>query len=147
MLPLLCLNLAEVVWNHGLLKRVGVCHGISGNAYVFLSLYRLTCKMEFVLVPCWMSLLLMMRVAEDLIRWLHQPTYRNQRFKLWLNYFEMYGGKFLDLLSDRKKLCMREDRRQQACIVGLQEFEVLDAQIVKEILERSFYSMWWGLCG
>ena len=25
---------AEVVWNHGLLKQVGNCHGISGNAYV-----------------------------------------------------------------------------------------------------------------
>ncbi|MED6189513.1 LanC-like protein gcl2 [Stylosanthes scabra] len=33
---------AEVVWNRGLLKRVGICHGISGNAYVFLSLYQLT---------------------------------------------------------------------------------------------------------
>ncbi|GFP78597.1 lanc-like protein gcr2 [Phtheirospermum japonicum] len=38
----------EVVWKRGLLKRVGVCHGISGNAYVFLSLYRLTGKPEFL---------------------------------------------------------------------------------------------------
>ncbi|XP_057539316.1 lanC-like protein GCR2 isoform X2 [Amaranthus tricolor] len=32
----------EVVWNRGLLKRVGICHGISGNTYVFLALYRIT---------------------------------------------------------------------------------------------------------
>ncbi|KAF5185332.1 Lanc-like protein gcr2 [Thalictrum thalictroides] len=38
----------EVVWNRGLLKRVGICHGVSGNAYVFLSLYRLTGKVEFL---------------------------------------------------------------------------------------------------
>ncbi|KAF9590584.1 hypothetical protein IFM89_035902, partial [Coptis chinensis] len=38
----------EVVWNRGLLKRVGVCHGVSGNAYVFLSLYRLTGNIEFL---------------------------------------------------------------------------------------------------
>ncbi|KAM7495474.1 hypothetical protein LguiB_030083 [Lonicera macranthoides] len=38
----------EVVWNRGLLKRVGVCHGISGTAYVFLSLYRLTGKVEYL---------------------------------------------------------------------------------------------------
>lgn len=38
----------EVVWNRGLLKRVGVCHGISGNTYVFLSLYRLTGKPEYL---------------------------------------------------------------------------------------------------
>ncbi|RVW93164.1 LanC-like protein GCR2 [Vitis vinifera] len=38
----------EVVWNRGLLKRVGICHGISGNTYVFLSLYRLTGNVEFL---------------------------------------------------------------------------------------------------
>ncbi|KAK9067841.1 hypothetical protein SSX86_011952 [Deinandra increscens subsp. villosa] len=77
-----------------------------------------------------------LRAAEDLVRLLHHPTYRNQKFKLWLSYFEIYGGKLYDLLNDRKKLCMREDGRQQVCIVGLQEFEVLDVQIVKEYIER-----------
>ncbi|TYH53155.1 hypothetical protein ES332_D09G078900v1 [Gossypium tomentosum] len=77
-----------------------------------------------------------LRAAKDLVRYLHQPVYRNQRFKLWLSYFEIYGGKLFDLLSDRKKLCMREDGRQQVCIVGLQEFEVSDVQIVKEYIER-----------
>lgn len=42
------INAAEVVWNCGLLKRVGICHGISGNAYVFLSLYQLTGNIEFL---------------------------------------------------------------------------------------------------
>lgn len=77
-----------------------------------------------------------LRAAEDLVRLLQHPTYRNQKFKLWLSYFEIYGGKLFDLLSDRKKLCMREDGRQQVCIVGLQEFEVLDVQIVKEYIEK-----------
>ncbi|GLT79393.1 hypothetical protein SLA2020_508840 [Shorea laevis] len=77
-----------------------------------------------------------LRATEDLVRLLHQPVYRNQRFKLWLSFFEIYGGKLFDLLSDRKKLCMREDGRQQVCIVGLQEFEVSDVQIVKEYIER-----------
>ncbi|CAL4925684.1 unnamed protein product [Urochloa decumbens] len=38
----------EVVWNRGLLKRVGICHGVSGNAYAFLSLYRLTGNVEYL---------------------------------------------------------------------------------------------------
>lgn len=38
----------EVVWRRGLLKRVGICHGISGNSYVFLSLYQLTRKVEYL---------------------------------------------------------------------------------------------------
>lgn len=36
------------MWKRGLLKRIGICHGISGNAYVFLSLYRLTGKEEYL---------------------------------------------------------------------------------------------------
>jgi lantibiotic modifying enzyme len=39
---------AEVVWNRGLLKRVRTCHGLSGNAYVFLSLYKLTGNVEYL---------------------------------------------------------------------------------------------------
>lgn len=87
------------------------------------------------------------RAAEDLLRLLHQPVYRNQRFKLWLSYFEIYGGKLFDLLCDRKKLCMREDGRQQVCIVGLQEFEVCDVQIVKEYIERGNASRSTGTTG
>lgn len=77
-----------------------------------------------------------LRAAEDLVRLLHQPVYKKQKFKLWLSFFEIYGGKLFDLLGDRKKLCMREDGRQQVCIVGLQEFEVSDVHIVKEYIER-----------
>ncbi|WOL06039.1 hypothetical protein Cni_G14771 [Canna indica] len=39
---------AEVVWKRGLLKRVGICHGVSGNAYIFLSLYRLTGNVKYL---------------------------------------------------------------------------------------------------
>ncbi|KAJ4840635.1 LanC-like protein gcl2 [Turnera subulata] len=39
---------AEVVWRRGLLKRVGICHGISGNTYVFLSLYQMTRNEEYL---------------------------------------------------------------------------------------------------
>ncbi|XP_047313600.1 lanC-like protein GCL2 [Impatiens glandulifera] len=42
------MDAAEVTWKRGLLKRVGLCHGISGNAYVFLSLYRLTGKEKYL---------------------------------------------------------------------------------------------------
>lgn len=32
----------EVVWKNGLVKKVGLADGVSGNAYAFLSLYKLT---------------------------------------------------------------------------------------------------------
>ncbi|KAG7197174.1 hypothetical protein KM043_007255 [Ampulex compressa] len=38
-----CLRAGELVWLKGLLKKgPGICHGIAGNGYVFLLLYRLT---------------------------------------------------------------------------------------------------------
>ncbi|KAK3160822.1 hypothetical protein QOZ80_1BG0065290 [Eleusine coracana subsp. coracana] len=77
-----------------------------------------------------------LRTAHDMVCLLHQPMYRSQNFKLWLSYFEIYGGKLFDLLSERRQLLMREDGRKQVCIVGLQEFEVSDVQIVKEYIEK-----------
>lgn len=38
----------EIVWQRGLLKRVGICHGISGNTYIFLALCRLTGNVEYL---------------------------------------------------------------------------------------------------
>lgn len=38
----------EVVWERGLLRKgYGLCHGVSGNAYTFLQLYRLTGKVLY----------------------------------------------------------------------------------------------------
>ncbi|XP_068620731.1 lanC-like protein 3 [Battus philenor] len=38
-----CIKANEVVWEKGLLRKgPGICHGIAGNGYVFLLLYRLT---------------------------------------------------------------------------------------------------------
>ncbi|CAN7083795.1 unnamed protein product [Brassica oleracea var. botrytis] len=87
------------------------------------------------------------RAVQDLMRMLSQPVYRDQRLKLWLSYFEIYGGKLYDLLSERKKLCMREDGRQQVCIVGLQEFEVSDIQIVKDYIDKGSASRSTGSTG
>ena len=39
---------AENVWQRGLLKKgLGLCHGISGNGYAFLSAYRATQNVTF----------------------------------------------------------------------------------------------------
>ncbi|CAA6664999.1 unnamed protein product [Spirodela intermedia] len=38
----------EVVWRRGLVRKVGLCDGTAGNAYSFLSLYRLTGETVFL---------------------------------------------------------------------------------------------------
>ncbi|XP_028771728.1 kinesin-like protein KIN-13B [Neltuma alba] len=76
-----------------------------------------------------------LKASKDILR-LMQHTYRNQGFQLFVSFFEIYGGKLFDLLNDRKKLCMREDGKQQVCIVGLQEYRVTDVETIKELIEK-----------
>ncbi|KDP33665.1 hypothetical protein JCGZ_07236 [Jatropha curcas] len=76
-----------------------------------------------------------LKASLDILRLMHQ-TYRNQGFQLSVSFFEIYGGKLFDLLNDRKKLCMREDGKQQVCIVGLQEYRVSDVEAIREFIEK-----------
>lgn len=40
---------ADVIWSRGLLKKgYGICHGVSGNAYAFLAMYKLTDNEEYL---------------------------------------------------------------------------------------------------
>ncbi|KAI4329253.1 hypothetical protein L6164_021540 [Bauhinia variegata] len=76
-----------------------------------------------------------LKASRDILRLMHH-TYRNQGFHLFVSFFEIYGGKLFDLLNDRKKLCMREDGKQQVCIVGLQEYRVSDVETINELIEK-----------
>ncbi|KAG5537691.1 hypothetical protein RHGRI_024969 [Rhododendron griersonianum] len=76
-----------------------------------------------------------LKASRDILRLMHH-TYRNQGFHLFFSFFEIYGGKLFDLLNDRKKLCMREDGKQQVCIVGLQEYKVSDVETIQEFIEK-----------
>ncbi|KAF5776278.1 putative plus-end-directed kinesin ATPase [Helianthus annuus] len=76
-----------------------------------------------------------LKASHDILRLMHF-NYRNQGFQLFVSFFEIYGGKVFDLLNDRKKLCMREDGKQQVCIVGLQEYNVSNVETIKELIEK-----------
>ncbi|KAK6914892.1 Kinesin motor domain [Dillenia turbinata] len=76
-----------------------------------------------------------LKASRDILRMMHH-TYRNQGFQLFVSFFEIYGGKLFDLLNDRKKLCMREDGKQQVCIVGLQEYRVSDVETIKDLIDK-----------
>lgn len=53
----------------------------------------------------------------------------------WLSPSSAISMKFFIFCTCRK-LCMREDGKQQVCIVGLQEYRVVDVETVKELIER-----------
>ncbi|CAL5439802.1 unnamed protein product [Camellia sinensis] len=87
-----------------------------------------------------------LKASRDILRLMHH-TYRNQGFQLFFSFFEIYGGKLFDLLSDRKKLCMREDGKQQVCIVGLQEYKVSDVETIQELIEKGNATRSTGITG
>ncbi|KAK3034356.1 hypothetical protein RJ639_032254 [Escallonia herrerae] len=76
-----------------------------------------------------------LKASQDIFRLIHH-NYRNEGYQLFVSFFEIYGGKVFDLLNERKKLCMREDGKQQVCIVGLQEHRVSHVETVKELIEK-----------
>ncbi|KAF7813826.1 kinesin-like protein KIN-13B [Senna tora] len=76
-----------------------------------------------------------LKASQDILKLMHH-TYWNQGFQLFVSFFEIYGGKLFDLLNDRKKLCMREDGKQQVCIVGLQEYKVSNVETIKDLIEK-----------
>lgn len=44
-----CVRAADFVWQKGLLtKGPGICHGVCGNGYVFLTMYRLTKDLKYL---------------------------------------------------------------------------------------------------
>lgn len=50
-----------------------------------------------------------------------------------------FGTCTLNRLTDSpfdRKLCMREDGKQQVCIVGLQEYRVSDVETIKDLIEK-----------
>ncbi|KAG5248687.1 kinesin-13A [Salix suchowensis] len=87
-----------------------------------------------------------LKASRDILRLMHH-TYRSQGFQLFVSFFEIYGGKLFDLLSDRKKLFMREDGKQQVCIVGLQEPKVSDVETIKDLIEKGNASRSTGTTG
>ena len=43
-----------------------------------------------------------LRACQDILNMMQHPSYRNQGHQLWLSFFEIYGGKLYDLLSERR---------------------------------------------
>lgn len=44
-----CRKAADLIWHQGLLRKgAGICHGVAGNGYAFLVLYRLTGDQQYL---------------------------------------------------------------------------------------------------
>ncbi|XP_037919407.1 kinesin-like protein Klp10A isoform X4 [Hermetia illucens] len=70
--------------------------------------------------------------AKDVFNLLHSPRYKHLNLVVSASFFEIYSGKVFDLLSDKQKLRVLEDGKQQVQVVGLTE-KVVDC--VDEVLK------------
>ena len=43
-----------------------------------------------------------LRACQDILDLMLHPMYRNEDLQLWLSFFEIYGGKLYDLLTERR---------------------------------------------
>ena len=64
--------------------------------------------------------------ARDMFQTIASSSSRYGDLQVYVSFFEIYGGKLFDLLSDRKKLVMREDGQRNVNIVGLKEKRCVD---------------------
>jgi kinesin family protein 2/24 len=72
-----------------------------------------------------------LKTSQDILRLMDQVD-KDQGYQLRFSFFEIYDGKLYDLLSERRKLCIREDGKQQVCIVGLQEFRIFNVALAQQ---------------
>ena len=56
--------------------------------------------------------------------------------QLCVSYFEIYGGRVFDLLSERRKLCIRESGNGEIVVVGLREYPVADVNGVTSLIDH-----------
>lgn len=70
--------------------------------------------------------------TKDVFAFLRSPKYRPLNLTISASFFEIYSGKVFDLLSEKNKLRVLEDGKQQVQIVGLTE-RVVDS--VEEVLK------------
>ncbi len=60
-------------------------------------------------------------------------------FSIWLSFYEIYCGKLFDLLNKRNNLTVREDGKQNICIGGLTEINVLNLEQLMKTIEKGLF--------
>ena len=72
-------------------------------------------------------------------------NYKN--LSIWVSFYEIYCGKLFDLLNERKVLTVREDGKQNICIVGLTEKNVNGLNDLMNIIEYGLINRIVGITG
>jgi len=58
-----------------------------------------------------------------------------KKYQFYISFFEIYGGRLYDLLNNKNKLQVLEDKNQKIQIFGLEEMEAKDSNEMVKIIE------------
>lgn len=58
-----------------------------------------------------------------------------KKYQFYISFFEIYGGRLFDLLNNKNKLQVLEDKNQKIQIFGLEEMEARDSNEMGKIIE------------
>lgn len=59
----------------------------------------------------------------------------HKKFQFYVSFFEIYGGRLYDLLNNKNKLQVLEDKNQKVQIFGLEEKEVFTSDEMRSVIE------------
>jgi kinesin family protein 2/24 len=72
--------------------------------------------------------------ARDMFRMMKREEYKH--LKVCVSLFEIYGGKLIDLLSERRNIKCLEDANGRVCFLGLSEHDVSSATDVMDVIVK-----------
>ena len=71
--------------------------------------------------------------AKDILNTIESQKY--QHLRVFVSFFEIYGGKVFDLLNNRDVLRCLEDKNKMVRVVGLKEIKCLNIAQLKSLME------------
>ena len=74
--------------------------------------------------------------AKDVFDLVHSPQHRDKSLEVCCAFFELYGGRCMDLLHDRQVCSIREDGKGRVQVEGLREVIVNDEEELLQLIER-----------
>jgi len=106
--------LLDKLFNDGVVTIFAYGQTGSGKTYTMVALQNLAIKDIF-------------RLAED--------EYSDQEPKISLSFYEIYSGRILDLLNNKKRLTVLEDQNNKIQVKGLQEVKLDSEEELKNAIE------------
>jgi len=82
------------------------------------------------------DLFMLMEGADDYGKNEDDFILRSSKTYVSVSFFELYGGKVVDLLNEKRKLQIYEDGKGEVVVSGLEEFEAQDADQLFQLMER-----------